>query len=208
MITEKEVIKCEAIFNEDRTHRYLWKRVWDKDKPLAAVVMLNPCLSDNIVTDTTTTLVVNNVARLESYGGVVIVNLYSLLTTKLNFRWNSDEDLNDKENDAYIKKAAEEASTVILAWGKSADTNQRIQERAKRVLEILAPYKDKLTVITDGVREGLHPLTPILRQMWELIPYREKEEQKPAMTAEDDNSNTMDENSDKEDSTSTTALEV
>ena len=31
MITEKDTIKCEAVFNEDRTHRFLWKRVWDKD---------------------------------------------------------------------------------------------------------------------------------------------------------------------------------
>ena len=71
MITEKDTIKCEAVFNEDRTHRYMWKRVWSKDKPMAAVLMLNPCLSDNIVTDTTTALVVNNIARLEKYGGVM-----------------------------------------------------------------------------------------------------------------------------------------
>lgn len=174
MITEKDTIKCESIFNEDRTHRFLWKRVWNKDKPLAAVVMLNPCIADNIITDTTTALVVNNIARLEEYGGVTIVNLYSLLTAKLNFRWNSDEDLNDEENDDYIKKAAEEAKLVILAWGKSADTNQRIAERADDVLEILSPYKDKLKVITDGEREGLHPLTPILRQRWELVPYTKR----------------------------------
>ena len=64
MITEKDTIKCEAVFNDEKTHRFLWKRVWNKDKPLACVIMLNPCLSDNIVTDTTTSLVVNNVAML------------------------------------------------------------------------------------------------------------------------------------------------
>ena len=41
-------------------------------------------------------------------------------------------------------------------------------------MEILSPYKDKLKVITDGEREGLHPLTPILRQRWELIPYTKR----------------------------------
>jgi hypothetical protein len=65
MNTEKTIIKCESIFNDDHTHRFSWKRVWNKDKPLAAVIMLNPCLSDNIITDTTTTLVVNNIARLD-----------------------------------------------------------------------------------------------------------------------------------------------
>ena len=174
MITEKDTIKCEAIFNEDRTHRYLWKRVWDKDKPTATVIMLNPCLADNIITDTTTSLVVNNIARLEEYGGVLIVNLFSLLTGKLNFRWNSDEDLNSEDNDAYIKKAAEESKTVILAWGKSADTNQRIEERVNQVLALLTPYTDKLKVITDGERDGLHPLTPALRRLWQLMPYDTK----------------------------------
>lgn len=121
MITEKDTIKCEAVFNDDKSHRLLWKRVWNKDKPMACVIMLNPCLSDNIVTDTTTSLVVNNVARLEEYGGVSIVNLFSLLTPKLQMRWARDIDINDLENDKYIKKAAEEASILILAWGKGAE---------------------------------------------------------------------------------------
>ena len=86
MITEKNTIKCEAIFNDDRTHRYLWRRVWDKDKPIISIIMLNPCQADNIITDTTTSLVVNNVAKLEEFGGVDILNLYSKLATKLKFK--------------------------------------------------------------------------------------------------------------------------
>jgi len=54
MINEKETIKCEAIFNDEHTHRFLWRRVWNKDKPLACVIMLNPCMADGIITDTTT----------------------------------------------------------------------------------------------------------------------------------------------------------
>jgi hypothetical protein len=178
MITEKDTIKCEAIFNDNHTHRYLWKRVWNKDKPLAAVIMLNPCMSDNIVTDTTTTLVVNNVARLEKYGGVIIVNLYSLLASKLSFRWNSDEDLNGEENDTYIRKAAEDATAVIIAWGKAINTNARIEERAVQVINLLEPYREKLYVISDGERLGLHPLTPAIRQVWQLVPFDATKQQK------------------------------
>ena len=75
MITDKDVIKCESVFSDDRSHRFLWKRIWDKDKPSVAVVALNPAHADNILIDTTTALIVNNVARLEHYGGVQIVNL-------------------------------------------------------------------------------------------------------------------------------------
>ena len=168
MITEKDTIKCEAVFNEDKTHRLLWKRVWNKEKPMACVIMLNPCLSDNIVTDTTTSLVVNNVAHLEEFGGVSIVNLFSLLTPKLQMRWARDIDINDLDNDNYIKKAADEASVVILAWGKGAELNVRITNRAKQVLDLLAPHKEKFRVISDGERKGLHPLTPTIRAEWIL----------------------------------------
>ena len=168
MITEKETIKCEAIFTDDHQHRLYWKRVWNKDKPMACVIMLNPCMSDNIVTDTTTSLVVNNVARLEEYGGVSIVNLFSLLTPKLQMRWARDIDINDPENDKYIKKASEEASTVILAWGKGAENNVRIVDRANQVIDLLAPHKEKFRVISDGKRKGLHPLTPTVRAQWTL----------------------------------------
>lgn len=70
MITEKDTIKCEAIFSDDKRHRLLWKRVWDKDNPLACVVMLNPCLADTLVTDTTSAIVVNNIACMSEFGGV------------------------------------------------------------------------------------------------------------------------------------------
>lgn len=76
MITEKRTIKCEAIFNEEHTHRFSWKRIWGKDKGIAAVIMLNPAQSDDIIMDTTSSLVVNNIARLEQYSGVEVLNLW------------------------------------------------------------------------------------------------------------------------------------
>lgn len=86
MVTEKSSIKCEAVFNEEHTHRFAWRRVWGKDKGVATVIMLNPAQSDDIVMDTTSSLVVNNIARLERFSGVEVLNLYSLMTSKLNFR--------------------------------------------------------------------------------------------------------------------------
>lgn len=186
-MTEKDTIKCESIFSDDRAHRYWWKRVWNKDKPTATVIMINPFLSDNIVTDTTTSLVVNNIARTETYGGVIIVNLYSRLTSKLSFRWNSDEELNSPENDNYIQKAAEESAIVVLAWGKAADANQRIVERVDAVCEMLDKHKEKLFSITDGEREGLHPLTPSIRNKWDLVPYKKDEDPPVEKRAEGEN---------------------
>lgn len=176
MITERETIKGEAIFNDERTHRFVLKRTWNKAKPQATVIMLNPCDADSVICDTTTFLVVNNVARLEEFGGVTIVNLFSLLTSKLSFKWCPDEDLNLPENDDYIKKAVEESSKVILAWGRAVDTNRRIEERAMHVLNLLLPYREKMFLISDGDRVGLHPLTPAIRNRWILEHFDEASE--------------------------------
>ncbi|MBP3400420.1 MAG: DUF1643 domain-containing protein [Selenomonadales bacterium] len=179
MLTEKATIKCEVVFSDDHTHRFLWKRIWDKMKPIATVIMLNPCESDGIITDTTTSLVINNVARLEEFGGVAIVNLYSMLTSKLNFKWNSDADLNHEENDGYIMKAVEEASKVILAWGRAEDTNKRVEERVGELIKKLSKHKEKLFVISDGAgRYGMHPLTPALRNRWILESYEVAKEKR------------------------------
>lgn len=163
---EKDTIKCEAIFNDERTHRFLWKQVWDNEKPLVCVVMLNPCQASTVISDTTTYLVVNNIYKLGDYGGITIVNLFSLLTQKL--RTNTGEKLNDKVNDSYIKKAAEEASVVILAWGKSVDTNQKLYDRSREVIDLLSKQKEKLRIIGDGAKAGSHPLSPYVRSRWVL----------------------------------------
>lgn len=173
MITEKETIKCESIFSEDKQHRYLLKRVWNKSKPLATVIMLNPCDADSLITDTTTFLVVNNVARMEKFGGVAILNLYSKLCQKLDLKWNSDEDLNNKENDEYILNTAKEAEAIILAWGRAQDTNKRVEERALNVINLLLQFREKIFLLSDGQRIGMHPLTPSLRNQWILEPFDE-----------------------------------
>ena len=173
MITEKETIKCESIFSEDRQHRYLLKRIWNKAKPLATVIMLNPCDADSLITDTTTFLVINNIVRMEKFGGVAILNLYSKLSQKLDFKWNSDENLNTKENDEYIISTAKEAEAIILAWGRAQDTNKRVEERALNIINLLLPFREKMFLISDGNRIGMHPLTPSLRNQWLLEPFDE-----------------------------------
>lgn len=169
MLNEKDTIKCESIFDSERMHRFWWKRVWDAKKPIACVIMLNPCIADNLLMDTTSYLVVNNIANLEDYGGVIIVNLFSRLTSKLNFKWNGVEDYNLPENDNYIMKAAEESDIVVLAWGKGATNKNSIEERAIDVINLLDAHKSKMRVIYDGEKAGIHPLTPSVRNGWQLL---------------------------------------
>ena len=42
-----------------------------------------------------------------------------------------------------------ESNKTILAWGKAADVNQRIEKRAVGVINLLEKHHDKLFVISE-----------------------------------------------------------
>lgn len=175
MITEKNTIKAEAVYDDTKQHRLWWAHKWNNQKPMACIITLHPSTSDTIVMDMTTFLCENGVAKLEEYGGVIIVNLFSLLTSKLQMRWARDIDINHLENDNYIKKAAEESSKIIFAWGRGAN-NVRILRRARQVVDLISKHKEKFRVISDGKRKLLHPLTPECRNMtWILESFNYEE---------------------------------
>lgn len=173
MIINKETIKTEVILSDDRQHRLLLKQVWNKEKPIACVITIHPTIDNALQIDDTTKLIINGILNLESFGGVSIVNLFTLLTPKLQLRWARDIDINDLENDNYIKKAASEASIVLIAWGRGVEQNIRLKKRADQVISLLSDQKEKLKVISDGERSGVHPLTPSVRKItWILEDYK------------------------------------
>ena len=167
MKTITSTISNEAVFSDDNRHRLLLRKVWDNEKPTAMIIMINPNSADELSSDTTTMLVVNNLHHL-SYGSVDIVNLYTMITGKIHFRFNSDEDLLQPDTDSVILKSAKSADTIIIGWGTVGLHNQRIRERQKSVLDMLKPFSDKICQIGE---KGCHPLTPAIRNHWELVPY-------------------------------------
>lgn len=46
-------MKCESIYSEDKEHRILLRREWDKTKESAMVIMINPSEIQNVQTDLT-----------------------------------------------------------------------------------------------------------------------------------------------------------
>ncbi len=90
-ITETK-IRSKSVFSDDEEHRLLLHKEWDKQKPSAMIIMINPNSADDLNIDTTTMLVMNNLNRL-GYGSVDVVNLYTKITSKIHFRFNADEDL-------------------------------------------------------------------------------------------------------------------
>lgn len=171
MKTETTVIKSKALFSDDGEHRLLLRREWDKNGKCAMIIMINPNTADTLCMDMTTMLVLNNLYKL-GFGSVNIVNLYSRITPKLSLRFNSDDDLIAKGCDEMIEEYAVTSDAIIIAWGSLGNTSERVRERQADILERLSKFRNKLCKIGE---QGYHPLTPAIRNQWELVPYEIEE---------------------------------
>jgi hypothetical protein len=172
MQTDKATVKTEAVFSEDRRHRYLLRKEWETKKPKATIIMTNPSTADMLTMDYTTLYIMNNVVKLD-FGAIDIVNLVSKMTTKLNVK----EDLDMKaetENIDHIVKSAEKADKIIIAWGKLGENNKAVRDAQDTLISHLKPFKEKLYVIADNNGAfGFHPLAPQIRFSWVLQKYEE-----------------------------------
>ena len=167
MKTETTQIKSKALFSDDGLHRLLLRKEWDKNKKTAMIITINPNTADTLNMDLTTMLVINNLNKL-GFGSVNIVNLYSKIMPKLSLRFNSDDDLIDSETDTIIEQYAAMSNAIIIAWGSIGNNSQRVRDRQTELLEMLSKHENKLYQIGEN---GYHPLTPAVRNEWELEPY-------------------------------------
>ncbi|MGN0606327.1 MAG: DUF1643 domain-containing protein [Oscillospiraceae bacterium] len=174
MFTETTTIKSKAIFSDDKKHRVLLRKEWNRDKKSAMIIMIHPNTADTLNHDLTTMLVLNNLSAL-GFGSVNIVNLYSRITSKLNLRFNSDDDLIAKECDEIIQQYATMSDAIIIAWGTVGKNTQRVRERQKYVLNLMKPYANKMYQIG---KNTCHPLTPSVRSGWTLEPFEMEEIEK------------------------------
>lgn len=163
MINEKNNMRTEVLFSDDKTHRFILKKSWDTSKPMASIIMIAPSArAGDVCSDMTTMYVVNNCFH-QGFGSVEILNLYSKLDTT-PFETCS-------ENDEWILKSCQKADKVILAWGK-CQTQKSVDDRISAVVKLLEPLKEKLyEIVDDSGKCGLHPLCSAVRLKWALAPY-------------------------------------
>ena len=170
MQTDKATVKTEAVFSDDRKHRFLLRKEWEPKKPKATIIMTNPSTADMLTMDYTTLYIMNNIVRLD-FGSIDIVNLVSKMTIKLDV----PSDIKPKpnaENIDFIIKSAEKSDKVIIAWGKLGENNKKVRDAQDYLIERLKPFKDKLCVIASETGgSGFHPLAPQVRFSWVLKKY-------------------------------------
>ena len=110
MHTEKMLVRTEATYSDDRTHRYLLLREWDAKKPKALIIMTNPSTAGTIALDFTTLYILNNITQL-GFGSVTTANLVSKMTLHLKAK---DDLVAEEENFDQIVKAAQKADKMGL----------------------------------------------------------------------------------------------
>ena len=180
MITDKSTLKTETVFSDDRQYRFLLKKEWDNKKPKATIIMTNPSISDMIKTDFTTMFIINNLVNID-YGAFDILNLIPQVTTKINLS-KFDEIPTEvfDENIKFIKKSAETAEKVLIAWGSLS--SKILTALKNEVIDTLKPFEDKLfTISNEYGGKSYHPLAPQIRSIWLFNKYdlNDKTEDKP-----------------------------
>jgi hypothetical protein len=108
-------IPSGAIFSEDRAYRYVLWRVWHKNKPMLGQTGLNPSKANEDKNDPTITRSIVRACK-EGFGGLVMTNLYGLVSTDPKALLNNDMAVGDL-NDFYIKMMVSLTSTQLCMWG-------------------------------------------------------------------------------------------
>lgn len=112
-------ISC-AVLSADRLHRYWLTRIWNRALPVLVVCMFNPSTAD-AQRDDQTILRLCAFAKRWGYGGILVVNLYSLRSSDpCDVRGNERMAFGPAQPAAMgaaLSLAAEQGTPVLCAWG-------------------------------------------------------------------------------------------
>jgi hypothetical protein len=104
-----------AVFSPCRGYRYVLWRTWDSQGPRVNFVGLNPSTADE-VSDDPTIRRCRQFAAHWGFGGFIMTNLFAFRATKPSDLKSASTPVGP-ENDRWLARAAEEAETVVFAWG-------------------------------------------------------------------------------------------
>lgn len=139
----------KAIFSSCRQYRFSLWREWDKTKPYAMFIALNPSTADDYIDDPTVTRCVA-FAKSWGYGGLCMTNLFAFRATDPQILKNCDDPVGE-DNDHYLFEIAKNAAVVVAAWGNHG----RHLDRAKQVRKLIA---DLYYLKINKTGEPAHPL--------------------------------------------------
>ncbi len=149
-------MRRSATFDVSRRYRYRLLRSWNNQHHAAGQVtfiMLNPSRAD-AHQDDPTIQACTAFAKNWGYDQLEVVNLFAYRTKSPSDLIRAENPIG-KDNDQYLYLGAKAARKIILAWGNGG----ALLNRANTVLELLAPYQNKLYCLAQN-KSGYpqHPL--------------------------------------------------
>lgn len=133
-----------ACFNTSRTCRYMLWRIWDQALPIVTFAMLNPSRADESTLDNTLRRT-HTFARVNGYGGMIIVNLIPFVSP-------SPKDAVDAEDRAFgensggrnvqhIQNALRRSKTIVVGFGTwvSESPFREAYQQLKEILNERSP---------------------------------------------------------------------
>jgi hypothetical protein len=141
-----------AIFDITGTYRYSLWRIWSRNHPRIAFIMLNPSSAGARYNDPTIRRCIQ-FARFWGFGALEVVNLFAYRTADPRVLSRVSDPLGP-DNDHFLARAVEQAHTVIAAWGARG----ALLKRDQAVLTLLARCA---RVYCLGLTKGGHPRHPL-----------------------------------------------
>lgn len=144
-------MRSDAVLSDDGVYRYLLSRTWDEGTERLGFVMLNPSTADAELDDPTIRRCMS-FARRQSFGGIVVVNLFAFRATSPKDMLAAADPVGP-ENDDWLVEVAR-GRTMVAAWGATPT-----QGRAAIVAEMLTSSARTLQAL--GTTSAGHPRHPL-----------------------------------------------
>ena len=144
-----------AVFSDDGRHRYrLTREIPSGNGKSLAFLMLNPSTATHETNDPTIRRCIG-FARRDGYSRLVVVNLFSLVSSDPAALLTAVDADGGMENDRAIICAVQDAEFTVCAWGEHG----QLRNRAEAVMTFLYPSRDKLRRLS--VNRSGHPKHPL-----------------------------------------------
>ena len=145
--------KITAVFSDCQKYRYQLREIWDESKPLVMWLLMNPSVACIDYADPTL-IRTGKFARSWGCGGQLVANVHAYRATDKN-RLLEVKDPVGPENDEMILKMANEAKTIVLAFGQPP---KMLRSRGQDLIKLLRHHSglSYLRLSQDGTPS--HPL--------------------------------------------------
>lgn len=150
-----------AVLSHTEEHRYELLRIWDDQKSVLVVCMLNPSRADATANDPTV-LTLIHFAKFWGYGGIRIVNLYAFRASQPKEMFQKSEAVRiGPDNWLYLQAAIDFAKKqdkkLLVAWGRGGEVDGRDEWFANRAVS------HGISLICLGRTKDGHPKHPMAR---------------------------------------------